>query len=359
MNKAAYEAYLQSEQWQSLRVQVLTNAGYRCQVCNNPDGLDVHHRTYERAGNEQLGDLIALCDRCHTMFHEQGASRPSCTIHEAISSAYAELDERKAKGQAGLAGLPTGFIDLDKLTAGLCGGHLIIVGSASGEGKSAFVQNMALQIGCQVPTLFVSLEASRVELAERFLAILGGVDGHRLRLGRLEDDEVDILVSAGEVLREAPLLLLTQHTGLAPIVASIRDLKAKHGLRAVFLDCIDLVEASHGRPVSRRLRQLAMELHLPIVATARVRKEQPDRQDHRPRLADLRRTSEAESDADTIIFLHRPEYHEPGQHEGVIELIVAKNRNGPTGESMLLFDKKSLRFANFAVEHAGAFPDGL
>jgi replicative DNA helicase len=141
------------------------------------------------------------------------------------------------------------------------------------------------------------------------------------------------------------------------IAANARRLM-RRGLKAVFVDYLQLIDADNRRDsrqeqvatISRRLKHLARELQIPVIALAQVNRSSEERQDHRPRLADLRESGSIEQDADTVMMLHRPELHEPGQHEGVIEVIVAKQRNGPTGEITLTFLKQFMRFENFAVE---------
>ena len=132
-------------------------------------------------------------------------------------------------------------------------------------------------------------------------------------------------------------------------------------MRLVIIDYLQLIDPDDRREsrqeqvagISRRLKFLARELKIPVVALAQVNRSSEDRQDHRPRLSDLRESGAIEQDADTVMMLHRPEYHEPGQNEGLIEVIVAKQRNGPTGEVSLTYVKQYMRFENFAVEHSG------
>jgi replicative DNA helicase len=210
----------------------------------------------------------------------------------------------------------------------------------------------------KLPTLFVSLEQSRVELAERLLCCQAKVDSHKLRKGHLSADDIYQLTQAGDELSQAPLYIDdTPSQGMLRIAANARRLM-RRGLKAVFVDYLQLIDADNRRDsrqeqvatISRRLKHLARELQIPVIALAQVNRSSEERQDHRPRLADLRESGSIEQDADTVMMLHRPELHEPGQHEGVIEVIVAKQRNGPTGEITLTFLKQFMRFENFAVE---------
>ena len=142
------------------------------------------------------------------------------------------------------------------------------------------------------------------------------------------------------------------------IAANARRLKLRHDIRLVIIDYLQLIEPDNRREnrqeqvaaISRRLKFLARELQIPVLALAQVNRASEDRQDHKPRLADLRESGSIEQDADTVVILHRPELYEPGQHEGVVEVLIAKQRNGPTGELTLTFLKQFMRFENFAVD---------
>jgi len=141
------------------------------------------------------------------------------------------------------------------------------------------------------------------------------------------------------------------------IAANARRLKLRHGVRLVMVDYLQLIEPDNRRDsrqeqvaaLSRRLKFLARELQIPVVALAQVNRSSEDRQEHKPRLSDLRESGAIEQDADTVMLLHRPEMYEPGQHEGTTEVIIAKQRNGPTGEITLTYLKQFMRFEDFAV----------
>ena len=138
-------------------------------------------------------------------------------------------------------------------------------------------------------------------------------------------------------------------------------MKLRQGIKLLVVDYLQLIDPDNRRDsrqeqvanISRRLKFLARELMIPVMALSQVNRSSEDRQDHRPRLADLRESGAIEQDADTVMLLHRPELHEPGQHEGIVEIIVAKQRNGPTGEVTLTYLKQFMRFENFAVEAVG------
>jgi replicative DNA helicase len=259
-----------------------------------------------------------------------------------------------------ISGLPTGYIDLDDKTAGLQNSELIIIAARPSVGKTAFALNLVRHIAVEEaqPVFFVSLEQSRIELAERLLCCQARVDSHKLRKGHLSADDIQKLSEAGEVLRPAKLWIDdSPGQGMLRIAANARRLKLRHKIGLVVIDYLQLIEPDNRRDsrqeqvanISRRLKFLARELQIPVVALAQVNRSSEDRQDHRPRLADLRESGSIEQDADTVMLLHRPEMYEPGQHEGTVEVLIAKQRNGPTGEITLTYIKQFMRFENFAV----------
>jgi replicative DNA helicase len=218
------------------------------------------------------------------------------------------------------------------------------------------VRNIAVDEGH--PVFFVSLEQSRIELAERLLCCQARVDSHKLRKGNLSRDDMDKLIEAGGILRNAKIVLDdTPGQNMLRIAANARRLQRREKIKLVVIDYLQLIEPDNRRDprqeqvaqISRRLKFLARELAIPVVALAQVNRSSEDRQDHRPRLADLRESGSIEQDSDTVMLLHRPDRYEPGQHEGIVEVIIGKQRNGPTGEITLAYIKQFMRFENFAV----------
>ncbi len=205
----------------------------------------------------------------------------------------------------------------------------------------------------KVPVFFVSLEQSKLELAERILCSQARVDSHRLRRGTLTGEDMEKLIQAGSVLRSSRLFIDdTPAQGMLRIAANARRLKRQHDIKIVMIDYLQLIEPDNRRDprheqvaqISRRLKFLAKELEIPVIALAQVNRASEDRQDHRPRLSDLRESGSIEQDADAVYMLHRPDRYEPGQHEGVIEVIIAKNRQGPVGEVTLTFRKQYMLY---------------
>jgi replicative DNA helicase len=305
-------------------------------------------------------ELLEAAERKILEIAEMGITGQTFTLEQALRDAYSRIDARHQQDEWSISGLPTGYVDLDEKTAGLQNSELVIMAARPSVGKTAFALNIARHIVVEdgKPVFFVSLEQSRIELAERLLCCQARVDSHKLRKGHLAGPDMDKLIEAGGVLRSAKLFIDdTPGQGMLRIAANARRLKLRHGIKAIFIDYLQLIEPDNRREsrqeqvatISRRLKFLARELQIPVVALAQVNRSSEDRQDHKPRLADLRESGSIEQDADTVMMLHRPEMYEPGQHEGTVEVLIAKQRNGPTGEVTLTYLKQFMRFENFAV----------
>jgi replicative DNA helicase len=319
-------------------------------------GTEILRDAYDNV--QPAEELVESAERRILEVAERGITSQTYTLEDAIREAYTRIDDRASGDHR--SGVPTGFTDLDELTAGFHPNELIIVAARPSVGKTAFalglIRNMV--VDQNVVAFFVSLEQSRAELAERLLCAQARVDSHRLRKGALSGDDITKLMEAGGALMKAKLFIDDSPAqGMARIAANARRLKARNHLGIVVIDYLQLIEPENRRDprqeqvaqTSRRLKFLAKELQVPVVALAQVNRASEDRQDHRPRLADLRESGSIEQDADTVMLLHRPDRFEPGQHEGIIEVIIGKQRNGPVGEVTLAYIKQHMRFENFTV----------
>jgi replicative DNA helicase len=315
------------------------------------DGYDQAAPTEQVLGEAER-KIIAIADR--------GVTAQTYTLQQILTEAYDRIDHRLQRAHTSVSGLATGFIDLDEKTAGLQNSELIILAARPSVGKTALALGIARHVAVEerLPVFFVSLEMSRVELAERLLCSQARVDGHKLRKGAISSEDQGKLLDAGSVLGRAKLFLDdSPGQSMLRIAANARRLKLREKIKLVVIDYLQLIEPENRRDprqeqvaqTSRRLKFLAKELEIPVLALAQVNRSSEDRQDHRPRLSDLRESGSLEQDADTVLMLHRPEMYEPGQHEGTVEVIVAKQRNGPTGEITLTYLKQFMRFENFAV----------
>jgi replicative DNA helicase len=244
-------------------------------------------------------ELLEGAERKILDIAQKGITGQTYTLEEAINQAFDRIDSRSQRDVTAISGLPTGFIDLDNITAGLQNSELVIVAARPSVGKTAFslgiVRNIAVEEG--QPVFFVSLEQSRIELAERLLCMQARVSSHNLRKGTLNSDDMQKIIDAGGVLKKARLFIDdSPGQGMLRIAANARRLKLRQDIKLVVIDYLQLIEPENRRDprqeqvaqTSRRLKFLARELQIPVVALAQVNRASEDRQDHRPRLADLR-----------------------------------------------------------------------
>jgi replicative DNA helicase len=321
-------------------------------------GTEILRDSYD--GTMPAQELVESAERKILDVAEKGVTGQTWTLDQAIQDTYDRIDKRNTGEAMAFSGLSTGFADLNEITAGLQKSEMIIIAARPSVGKTAFslalVRNIVVE--GREPVFFVSLEQSRVELAERLLCSQARVDSHRLRKGTLTAEDMEKLIEAGGVLRNARLFIDDSPAQtMLRIAANARRLHHRQGIKLVVIDYLQLIEPDNRRDprqeqvaqISRRIKFLAKELEIPVIALAQVNRSSEDRQDHRPRLSDLRESGSIEQDADTVMLLHRPDRYEPGQHEGVIEVIVAKQRNGPTGEVTLAYIKQYMRYEDFNV----------
>jgi replicative DNA helicase len=353
-----------SELWEA--APTAANAEYYARIVRDRSLVrNLIHTTTEilRDAYDQAMPADELLDSAESRIlkvSEMGVEGEVTTLEGALANAYDLIDKRSQGEGLDISGLPTGYTDLDEILAGLQNSDLVIIAARPSVGKTAFALNIVrnMTVDHKLSAFFVSLEQSRRELAERLLCCQARVDGHRLRRGTLSSDDMSRLIEAGGVLRNAQLFIDdSPGQNMLRIGANARRLKLRHGIKVVVLDYLQLIEPENRRDprqeqvaqVSRRLKFLAKDLNIPIVALAQVNRSSEERQDHRPRLADLRESGSIEQDADVVMLLHRPDRYEPGQHEGVVEVIIGKQRNGPTGEVTLSYIKQFMRFENFQV----------
>ena len=280
-------------------------------------------------------------------------------IKAVVTQAMEQISLR-AEGKHEVHGVATGFYDLDEMLGGFQPGHLIILAARPSMGKTAFALNICdhAAVENKTSTLFVSLEMGRVELAERLLWSRARVDGSRLRKGNnLGTRELTLLGKAYNEFSQSPIFIDdTPARDVLQITASARRLKMRNNLGMIVLDYIQLVDSEDSRDsrqeqiakISRRLKALARSLKIPVIALSQLNRAVENREDRRPRMADLRESGAIEQDADIVLLLHRPEYYDPNDQPGIAEVIVAKNRNGPTGTEKLTFLKNITKFENLA-----------
>jgi replicative DNA helicase len=264
-----------------------------------------------------------------------------------------------------ITGVPTGFTDLDEMTSGLQPADLIIIAARPSMGKTSLVLNMAQHVGTKTGMTagIFSLEMSKEQLFLRMLTAEARIDAHRLRGGFLGERDWGKLSQAIGTLSEAKIFIDDSPSiGVLEMRAKCRRLAAEHGLHLVVVDYIQLMQG-RGRfenrtlelaSISRAMKGLAKELRVPIVVLSQLSRAPESRSDHRPQLSDLRESGALEQDADVVMFIYREDLYAdksqpPTDQEGVAELIIGKQRNGPTGIVKLAFIREFTRFENLAL----------
>ncbi len=266
-----------------------------------------------------------------------------------------------------ITGLGSGFSDFDEMTSGLQPADLIIVAGRPSMGKTTFAMNVAENVAIKnkVPVAVFSMEMPGDSLAMRMMSSLGRIDQHRVRTGKLEDDEWPRLTSAVSILAEAPLFI-DDTAAMTPteIRAKARRLKREYGdLGLIVIDYLQLMQApSAGENrateisfISRSLKALAKELNVPVIALSQLNRNLEQRPNKRPVMSDLRESGSIEQDADLVVFIYRDEvYNEDSPDKGSAEIIIGKQRNGPIGKVRLTFLGQYTKFENYANDVYGA-----
>ena len=284
---------------------------------------------------------------------ERGTQGSVGPIKDALKAAFEQID----RGREGmLTGLATGFTDLDEMLSGLQPGELIIVAARPSMGKTSLALNIAEHVGVhlQQPVALFSLEMSREQVARNMLCSHARLDSHRMRRGRLTARERESLPHHVGTLSEAPIFLDDSASLNAfELRAKARRIRANSGLSLLIVDYLQLMEGpsidsreQQISAISRNLKGLAREMGVPIIAVAQLNRQVETRDDHRPRMADLRESGSLEQDADVVLLLHRRGYYETDSDDQSAEVIVAKQRNGPTGKVPLTFLRQFMRFQN-------------
>ncbi len=326
-------------------------------------------------GKEDIDNVIDNAEQLIFDVGQRRISRDLIPIRTAVDKFIDHFDYVQ-RHQGELMGVPTGFNDLDKLLGGFQPSDLIIVAGRPGSGKTSFalsiMQSAATRYRKRV-ALF-SLEMSAEQLVQRLVASMGRIDAQSLRLGRLDDADYAKLAQATGELSEMPLFI-DDSAALTPmeIRAKARRLQSEHGIDMIIIDYMQLMTASGNSEnrvqeisrISRQLKELSRELHIPVVALSQLSRAVESRDDHRPQLADLRESGSIEQDADVVIFILREKTYYPTlekwqiKHphteypENIAEIIVAKHRHGPTKDLKLFFAEEQATFRDLTMRDQG------
>lgn len=323
-----------------------------------------------RPGGRQASEVLESAEQRVFQIAEAGARgrKSSVSMREAVKEAVQILHHRyENKGQ--LTGLPTGFTDLDDKTAGLQASDLVIVAARPSMGKTAFSVNIAenVAIRSKQPVAIFSMEMSASQLAFRLISSIGRIHQQHLKTGDLAEEDWPRVTSAITMLSEAKVFI-DDTPALSPgeLRSRARRLQREHGgLGLIVVDYLQLMQvpdnvenrATELSEISRSLKALAKELDVPVMALSQLNRSLEQRGDKRPMMSDLRESGAIEQDADVIMFIYRDEYYnEDSPDKGLAEIILGKQRNGPTGTCKLTFLGQYTKFENHAPEsYAGAF----
>lgn len=319
--------------------------------------------TESYAGDDDVSALLSDAERKILEISNQRSSSGFIAIKDVLMEVYEKV-ENLNENQGGTTGIPSGFQDLDKMTAGFQRSDLIIVAARPSVGKTAFALNIAQNVGVRAKetVAIFSLEMSAAQLVQRMICAESNVDATRLRTGSLEDDDWEKLTMSIASLSEAEIYIDdTPGVTVADIRAKCRRLKKERGLGMILIDYLQLI---HGRgkagesrqqevsEISRTLKQIARELEVPVIALSQLSRGVEQRQDKRPMMSDLRESGSIEQDADIVAFLYRDDYYDKeSEKKNIIEIIIAKQRNGPVGTVELVFLKNFNKFVSYERTH--------
>jgi replicative DNA helicase len=312
---------------------------------------------YENEGN--VNEIVDSAEKFIFEVSDRKSQGSYIHLKEIVKDSIETID-RLYQNKAHVTGIPTGYIDFDIKTAGLQASDLIVVAGRPSMGKSAFALGIAEHAGVieKIPTAIFSLEMSKEQLVQRMLCSHAKVDAHKVRTGYLATSDWPRLTAAAGKLSEAPIYIDDAPAiSVMELRAKARRLKAHHDIKLILLDYMQLMRGTMGMEnrqqeiseISRSLKALARELSVPVVAISQLSRAVESRTDHRPQLSDLRESGAIEQDADVVVLILREEYYNPTpENQGVAEVIIAKQRNGPVGNMQLAFIKEYTRFENIA-----------
>ena len=286
-------------------------------------------------------------------------------LRDVLQESLARIDARM-KHEHAYGGLETGSFDYDDLTGGLHDSELVILAARPSMGKTALALNIVEHVaiderGPARPVLFVSLEMSSLELGDRLLCSRARVNSHRLRNGQITTEESRKLVQTAADVSKAPLFIDDSPSrNMTEIAATARRLKRRDELALVVIDYLQFIEPDNARDprqeqvakIARRLKGLARELNVPVLCLAQLNRQVEATRDNKPQLSHLRESGAIEQDADLVMFVHREEYYQSNDEDrervkGQADLMIRKQRNGPTGDIKLLWRHDFTRFENF------------
>ncbi len=326
-------------------------------------GTSIATAAYEES--TEIGDLVGRAEKELFEVSDKTTKTDYTDLSSLLVDAYNRIEDLH-KNKGALRGLKTGFRDLDKKTAGLQKGDLIIIGARPAMGKTTFAQNIAYNAATinKRGVLFFSMEMAASEIVDRMVSDVSGVDNWRIRTGNVTDEDFARIGDSLGEMDEVPLYIDdTSSMTILELRNKARRAAHDHDIGLIIIDYLQLLQGSDRyagnrvqevTEISRGLKTLARELEIPVIALAQLSRQVTGRDDPRPVLSDLRESGSIEQDADLVMMLHRPDYyHNEDGYEPthITELIVAKHRHGPVGKIELYFHPELLRFMSLDKEH--------
>lgn len=327
---------------------------------------DIANRCYE-----EQGDIDQLVDEAEQAIFEIAGSKGGASftsIKHIVPNAFKKVEELFKRKEL-ITGVPTGYNEIDKMTAGLQPSDLIILAARPSMGKTSFAMNIAQHAAIVENTgvAVFSLEMSKEQLVMRLLSSVGRIDSQRIRTGKLHEEDWPKLSRAVGMLTEAPIYIDdTPAISVLDMRAKVRRLAAQHDIGLIVVDYLQLMRGRSSTEnrtqeiseISRSLKALAKEHNVPVIALSQLNRGLESRTDKRPMMSDLRESGAIEQDADIITFIYRDEVYnkaEDNPNKGIAEIIIGKQRNGPTGTARLYFVKEFTMFENFSSFDEPAF----
>lgn len=311
------------------------------------------------SGNENIADILEDTEKKIFKIVQKKNVGELTPIDQVVMDSL-DVIEKAAKTTGDVTGLATGFIDLDRRTAGFQPGNLVLIAARPAMGKTSFVLSLAknVVINQNKPIALFSLEMSKTELVNRLLSMDSRVDSQKFKTGQLNEADWECLIESAGTVGNSPLILDDSSFSIGEIRSKCRKLKIEKDIQLVIIDYLQLMNGS-GRTdsrqqeiseISRALKLMAKDLGIPVIALSQLSRQVEQRTDHRPMLSDLRESGAIEQDADCVLFIYRDEvYHPDTQDKNIAELIIAKQRSGPIGTVKLAWLPEYTQFASLQL----------
>jgi len=332
---------------------------------------EILHDAYNKPEDPQ--EILNDAERRIFRIAQQSEQRHAETLDELLNDAIRQLEENEGRLITGLA---TGYTELDEITSGFQNGEMIVIAARPSMGKTALALNIAeTMVMRDIPVAMFSLEMSRQQLTQRLLSSRASVSSHKIRRNMLSDNDMDAIIKAADDLMNKPFYIDdTPGLSIVQLRAKARRLKQKHDIRAIFIDYLQLMTSGRRAEsrqqevsdMSRNVKALARELNIPVICLSQLNRAAEQREGHRPRMSDLRESGSIEQDADVVAMLHRESYYHMNDKTwmeanedklSLAELIIAKQRNGPTATVNLSWDSTCTRFYDWSdISEEGSGP---